>query len=377
MRTTYLFFSLLLLTCCPGCGDEVDQAINDMGKSPKKVRDAQMELILTSKDPMPRLIEALEDEGRSKTARMNLIETAGKLSQRTGGRRAQDVLMATLSDPDKDVKIGAMSALSAMEMDSTSAVAIQPLLNDEDLEVRRKADEALDDGVKELVEKALGLARMEKNDEAENLFVQATAYNPRSGKARYALARFYDDIGRAEEAQKLLKALHFVRDWWVIGPFDAPDRRGFKITYPPEKAVKLKQSYPGKSNKLVRWVRHQIPENTGVLDFKDVWTEDNDDAAGFAFCTLYSPDERRARILLGSDDTINLWLNGKEVLAKDVYRGTHPDDDKVDVTLRKGANRLLAKVCNGSGGWGLALRLTDPDGNAMEDVAYRVPEVNE
>jgi len=377
MRTMYLLFGLLLLTLCLGCGDEIDQAINDMGKSPKKVQEAQMELILTSKDPMPRLIEALEDGGRSKTARLNLIETVGKLSKRTGGRRAQDVLMATLSDPDKDVKIGTMTALSEMEMDSTSAVAIQPLLNDEDLDVRQKADEVLEDGVKELVEKARGLARMEKNDEAELLFVQATEYNPRSGKARYALARFYDDLGKTEEAQKLLKALNFVRNWWVIGPFDAPERRGFKISYPPEKEVKLKKTYPGKGGKLVKWVRHQIPENTGVLDFKDVWTEDNDDAAGFAFCTLYSPDEREARIYLGSDDTINLWLNGKEVLAEDVYRGTQPDDDKVEVTLRKGTNRLLAKVCNGVGGWGLAVRITDPDGKAMEDVEYRIPAVNE
>jgi hypothetical protein len=377
MRTTHLLFGLLLLSFCPGCGDEVDQAINNMGKSPKKVRDAQMELILTSKDPMPRLIKALEDRGRSKTARMNLIETAGKLSRRTGGRRAQDVLMATLSDPDRDVKIGAMSALSAMEIDSTAAVAIQPLLNDEELAVRQKADEVLDDGVKKLVEDASGLARMEKNDEAESLFAQAMEYNPRSGKARYALARFYDDIGKTGEAQKLLKALNFIRHWWVIGPFDAPDRRGFKITYPPEKGVRLKKTYSGKGGKLVRWVKHQIPENTGFLDFKDVWTEDNDDASGFAFCTLYSPDERQARIGLGSDDTINLWLNGEEVLAKDVYRGIQPDDDKVDVTLRRGTNRLLAKVCNGHGGWILALRITDPDGDAMEDLEYRIPAANE
>lgn len=375
MRTTYLLLGLLLLTFCLGCGDEIDQAINDMGKSPKKVQEAQMELMLTSKDPMPKLIQALEDKGRSKTARLNLLETVGKLSRRTGDRRVQEVLIATLSDPDKDIKIGTMTALAEMEIDSTSAVAVQVLLNDEDLEVRRKADEVLEDEVGKLIEKARGLARMEKKDEAEALFVQATAYNPRSGKARYALARFYDEIGKTEEAQKLLKALNFVRNWWVIGPFDAPERRGFKITYPPEKEVKLKKTYPGKGGKLVKWVRHQIPENTGVLDFKDVWTEDNDDAAGFAFCTVYSPDERKARIYLGSDDTINLWLNGKEVLAEDVYRGTQPDDDKVDVTLRKGINRLLAKVCNGRGGWSLAVRITDPDGNAMEDVEYRIPDV--
>ncbi len=149
-----------------------------------------------------------------------------------------------------------------------------------------------------------------------------------------------------------------------------------KLQYLPEKEVKLKKTYPGKGGKLVKWVRHQIPENTGVLDFKDVWTEDNEDAAGFAFCTLHSPDEREARICLGSDDTINLWLNGKEVLAEDVYRGTQPDDDKVEVTLRQGTNRLLAKVCNGVGGWGLALRVTDPDGKAMEDMEYRIPAVS-
>ena len=79
------------------------------------------------------------------------------------------------------------------------------------------------------------------------------------------------------------------------------------------------------------------------------------------FLVSIIPTLRKVRMLTGSDDTITMWVNGEKVLAKNVSRGVTKDEDKTDVTLKKGENRVLIKVCQGIGGWGLAFRIVDPE----------------
>jgi len=62
-------------------------------------------------------------------------------------------------------------------------------------------------------------------------------------------------------------------------------------------------------------------------------------------------------LALGSDDGVRVWLNGRVVHDHLLGRGVAKDDDLVPVTFRKGDNRLLMKVENGGGGWGLILRV--------------------
>jgi hypothetical protein len=57
-------------------------------------------------------------------------------------------------------------------------------------------------------------------------------------------------------------------------------------------------------------------------------------------------------IRLGSDDGLAVWLNGQQLLAKDVARGTAPDQDRVALSLQPGQNHLLLKIFNQGGGHG-------------------------
>jgi len=43
----------------------------------------------------------------------------------------------------------------------------------------------------------------------------------------------------------------------------------------------------------------------------------------------------------------------------------------IPITLRKGDNVLLLKVCHGGGGWEYYFRITDPEGCSMQDLSYR------
>jgi formylglycine-generating enzyme required for sulfatase activity len=76
----------------------------------------------------------------------------------------------------------------------------------------------------------------------------------------------------------------------------------------------------------------------------------------------------------GSDDGLEVWLNGTCVLSRDVPRAVAPDQDRAPLDLREGENRLLIKVYNISGGHGFYFRLTsDPVALLWAQIADRFP----
>ncbi|MCK5945088.1 MAG: DUF1553 domain-containing protein, partial [Planctomycetes bacterium] len=68
---------------------------------------------------------------------------------------------------------------------------------------------------------------------------------------------------------------------------------------------------------------------------------------------------RRMTLALGSDDAIKLWCNGELVLANDVRRAARPDQERVELALRAGPNRLLLKIVNTGGIGGAYCRVVD------------------
>jgi hypothetical protein len=85
----------------------------------------------------------------------------------------------------------------------------------------------------------------------------------------------------------------------------------------------------------------------------------------YAACEVYSPDERDGWLELGSDDGLAVWLNGEEILRRDVYRVAAPGQDLVPVRLRQGRNDLLLKISQAEGDWGFRCRLADSHGRQL------------
>ena len=56
---------------------------------------------------------------------------------------------------------------------------------------------------------------------------------------------------------------------------------------------------------------------------------------------------------VGSDDSIKVWLNGKDVQTNKVDRGAGEFQDTFNVNLKKGGNVLVVKVCEKGGGWSM------------------------
>ena len=94
-----------------------------------------------------------------------------------------------------------------------------------------------------------------------------------------------------------------------------------------------------------------------VLDFTASGFSDVNNAVAYAFTYVYSSESQPATLLLGSDDGVMVWVNGLLVWDNAVKRGVTENEDKVEIQLFKGYNRLLIKVDQSDGGWSMVCNL--------------------
>ena len=184
--------------------------------------------------------------------------------------------------------------------------------------------------------------------------------------------------GRNERAQGLsigidsfvLREAHdFVDEYLVLGPFPLHEPRDMDRDFGPEAASDMPPCLPG-----VGGDEGWEPMRTDQRGYLDLAANlrPRTNVVAYALCHVHSPVERDALLLLGSDDRVKLWLNGLLVHKSMAVRGASPDQDRIRVHLRAGWNALLAKVGQGTGGWGLYMRMDDPEG--VYQYAARPPD---
>jgi hypothetical protein len=88
----------------------------------------------------------------------------------------------------------------------------------------------------------------------------------------------------------------------------------------------------------------------------------------YARTWIYSPGEHPARLEMGTDDGVKVWLNGRLIHANNAVRALQPGSDKVDVTLRQGWNPLLLKITQNVMGWEFCVHLVAPDGTPIPGI---------
>ena len=155
-----------------------------------------------------------------------------------------------------------------------------------------------------------------------------------------ALAEVDDDHGRAGDKRRA--ALGVIDKWRIAGPYDNEGRKGFDAAYPPEKGAKE-----------VAW--REARAVRGVLSF-DAYLRPDTNRVGYAEATLELAGDVALRV--GSTGAIKVWVDGKPVIAHDVYRPLHIDQDVGAVHLAKGKHRILVKVGVTEGAWAFIARVT-------------------
>jgi acetyl esterase/lipase len=255
----------------------------------------------------------------------------------------------------------ALSLLDRIEPEFGSTLL--PTLLD-DPEFRRDAvDAALSAGEKAQQAKDDGAATVE--------FRKAFEHARDSGQVSRAAAKL-QSLG---ETADVIGHLGLVVDWWIVGPFDAPEKTGFATVFEPERSVDLQAKYKGQSGEI-GWKRTVAADALGQLNLITALGATRE-AVGYVFTTIDVPAETAAELRCGADDNCSVWLNGRKVFSRDQWlNGTRFDRFVTPIRLAAGRNSLLVKVCQGPqhkdpevpNNWSLQLRLCDPQGKG---IAFR------
>jgi hypothetical protein len=192
------------------------------------------------------------------------------------------------------------------------------------------------------------------------------------------------DSGQVTQAAQKLKALGesadvfahlgLVTHWWLVGPFDAPEKTGFATAFEPETKVDLQAVYAGQGGKEIRWIKHRATDALGQLDLNAALGATRE-AVGYSYAEIEVAREQPAHLRCGADDNCSVWLNGRKVFAREQWlNGTRFDRFITPVTLAAGRNTLLVKVCQGPqhkdhevpNNWSLQVRLCNEQGRGIE-----------
>ena len=176
------------------------------------------------------------------------------------------------------------------------------------------------------------------------------------------------------ESADVVQHLGLVTEWWLVGPFDAPQKSGFAKAFEPEVNVDLQAKYLVQGGAEIAWKRHHETDTLGQLDLnKQLGT--TREAVGYAYSEIDVPREQAAQVRCGADDNCSVWLNSEKVFGRDQWlNGTRFDRFVTPIQLKPGRNTLLVKVCQGPqhkdpevpNNWSLQLRLCDVQGRGIE-----------
>ncbi|CAL1517261.1 DUF4838 domain-containing protein [Chitinophaga sp. MM2321] len=141
----------------------------------------------------------------------------------------------------------------------------------------------------------------------------------------------------------------FYTDWWLIGPFNDTDSKGLQTSFLPENSLDIRKVYPGNGSKTT-WIKHEN-KASGYIDFTSIFTP-TEKVVAYAQRTITTATAKPMKFGVGSNDGVRVWINGKLVLDRPVARKAKPNEDIIDVNLKKGENTILVKVNQLKGGWG-------------------------
>jgi putative membrane-bound dehydrogenase-like protein len=261
-----------------------------------------------------------------------------------GDPAAADLLLPLLADNDTGVRVAAIQALGSLK----APAAVPSLL-------KAAGDQATQfDAVRALTERPDARALTayltglgSKNTELRQACRQAL------GAVREEVTPALEQlVKRHEVPQEVLPELRSIYSsfepvlaWRLIGPFPNDGK-----AYPPEQEQKFDAVYDG-AHAEAKWrTARGEAHNHGKVNLLALF-KPNTDVVAYGYAEIDSASARAGTLLVGSDDSIVIWLNGKKVHEHLTDRGWNFDADKVSVPLEKGKNRLLIKCGNHGGPW--------------------------
>jgi len=298
------------------------------------------------------------------------------------GAFPSETLLAFFADrsQDNDARHAAYQMLITHDP-SMKAKLLDGAADDPSLPIRHQA-------IAMILDEANRVKDTDEKDLAKQLYrlIVAEGRNPDQLQAAVkALDTLGDKVELADE-------LGLIRRWWAIGTFDNIDSANFATVYPPE------QTYVEQGRLPEAWLKAEaeIPVADGAKKFaktKLVVSDDSfgivsinpafdkaKDAIAYCYVEFEVADSIDAVVKLGCITASKVWVNGKEVMANEVYHsGTRIDQYIGDCPLVPGVNSVLMKICQNAQteswaqDWQFQFRLTDQFGGAIKPTKIVEP----
>ncbi len=343
--------------------------------------------VIGSKKALSALLSLLDEKTLSPERLPGVFAALGRFNDAA----ATKYLLDGLKNPAAPARAAAVDALAAIARGKDDATrqkmsaSIRPLLTDSAADPRNRAiaaAAALADhaAIPALIaaaetpdfryEASMALAAM-PDMAALQIYLRGLA--DRSGRLRQAsslaiaklrepAAKVFDQLAARNELpprvvpelRSIYASLAPVTLWHVLGPFP----KEAMPTLDPEKPVDLKASFEGSGGQPVTWRAAKPVDDHGQINLGRIYSEGDLEAFGYA--EIKSERVRKASMVVGSDDTLTVWLNGKKVYDFNDRRGYDPEQARFEIELAAGTNRLLIRCGNRGGGWQYSVAVAVP-----------------
>ena len=167
------------------------------------------------------------------------------------------------------------------------------------------------------------------------------------------------DLAKLEQVKPLV---------WMLGP--VPDTEGFhQTTHSFETSAIDLGAKVDLAGRTFEWkqTRPTSPDRP-LYDFRQLFGPAPNSSV-FSLFRFDSPTAQRMQLLVGSEDGVKVWQNGKLVFEKDVVRPLIQLDDVIPLNLQPGSNDILVRVGMKKGDGGQYLHYRH-----LGDVRFSLPE---
>lgn len=333
-------------------------AVNHDGKGAAEAQQAVKALSTAEAAQLPAVLAAFK--GANPLAANYLrgvVETIADRTLRNGGKLPTSELKKFIEERTNDAKARSLAFDWLKQADKTLAESLIPtMITDPSPDLRREA-------VARLIK--IGADAKEEADSVK-------AYEAAMAGAvdEDQVKDLVEKLKKHNKTIDLQKHFGFLTKWHIAGPFDNKGLKGFATDYPPEKEVDLKAKYEGQLGE-VTWGEISTKEDYGILDIaKEV--KPYKGAVMYLTTDFTSDDKRSVELRLGTPNAWKVWVNGKELFAREEYhRGMAVDQYRVPAELKAGKNTILVKLCQNEQeqDWAqryqLQLRVCDSSGTAV------------